>query len=108
MLKESTIMKRIASLVLLVLLLILVIIFSTSSTQTSNQSFGFVEIPMGCNVPQERIDGFVESEFRGREDENGTYWWKVNYNLGGSPHWMQMPGPKTMCSPTGEVIRINH
>lgn len=110
-------MKRIASKVVLLvfLLLILISIGSSSSTQAqeSDQKFMLpygcilIEVPSGCNVPQETIDGYKESNFRGRADERGTFWWGINYCLAGPPtHWLEMPGNKTLCSITGETIVV--
>ncbi len=98
-------MKRIASRVILLVLLLLLIATLTSCAQAA-----LIEIPMGCNVPEERLNGFKESGLRGmRVDDDGTLWWGANYN-GPSVHWSLISGPKTMCSPTGEtiIIRTNY
>jgi len=99
-------MKRIASkVILLVLLSILIILIFTIGPLTPEVS-GHIEVPMGCNVPQEVIDDFAESELRARVDEYGTLWWKVNYN-GPPREWThEMFGPKTICSGTVETLRI--
>lgn len=116
MLKES-IMKRIASKVVLLVLLLLVLIAIGSSSRTQAQEsdrpfslpYGciLIEVPSGCNVPKETIDGLKESNFRGRVDERGTFWWGENYCLAGPPaYWWEIPGTKTMCSLTGETIIV--
>jgi hypothetical protein len=85
--KEAQKMNKFASLILLSIMLILVVVLS-GIAQASNQQlqapYGCitVEVTRGCNVPQEVIDNFKDSESRARVDEHGTLWWSVNFCSG--------------------------